>query len=132
MPGSFIDTNVILYLAAGDALKAGRAERLLHDGGTTSVQVLNEIAHVARRKMRLSWADTRAFLDTIGELLTIVPVTLETHQMGLRLAERQNLSTYDAMIVAAALQAKCATLWSEDMKQGLVIDKRLRIENPLR
>ena len=61
MPGSFFDTNVLLYVASGDPVKASRAERLIGDGGTISVQVLNEITNVARRKMSMSWTETREF-----------------------------------------------------------------------
>jgi predicted nucleic acid-binding protein len=52
-PGSFIDTNVLVYLASGD-LKADQAEKIINAGGTISVQVLNELTNVARRKVRLS------------------------------------------------------------------------------
>ena len=51
MPGSFFDTNVLVYLASGDVAKADRAEATLAKGGSISVQVLNELANVARRKM---------------------------------------------------------------------------------
>ena len=47
MPGSFFDSNVLVYLASGDSSKADRAEAMLRDGGAISVQVLNEIANVA-------------------------------------------------------------------------------------
>ena len=57
MPGSFFDTNVLLYVAAADTSKADRAQELLRDGGLVSVQVLNEMANVLRRKMRLTWAE---------------------------------------------------------------------------
>ena len=59
MPGSFFDTNVLIYLASNDAAKADRAEAVVREGGAVSVQVLNEIANVARRKMKLSWQETR-------------------------------------------------------------------------
>lgn len=132
MPASFFDTNVVVYLASGDAGKADRAEAALAGGGSISVQVLNELANVARRKMGMSWADTRAFLDTLRGLLTVHPPTVETHDLGLDLAERYRLSTYDAMIAASALHAGCDALWSEDMQHGLVIDGRLRVVNPFR
>jgi len=132
MPGSFFDTNVLIYLASGDPAKADRAERVVSGGGTISVQVLNEITNVARRKMRFSWLETRAFLSTIRGLFVIEPLTLETHQTGLTLAERYGLSPYDAMIAAAALLAECETLWSEDMQDDLVINGCLRIANPFR
>lgn len=130
MPGSFLDTNVLVYLASGDPEKADRAERIVSQSGTISVQVLNELANVAHRKMRMSWQDTHAFLSLVRGLLTVQPLTVDTHELGLALAERYGFSTYDAMIVAAALQAGCDTLWSEDMQHGLAIDDGLRILNP--
>jgi predicted nucleic acid-binding protein len=130
--GCFIDSNVLLYLASGDAVKADRAEQIVRDGGTISVQVLNEITNVARRRMGLSWAETDAFLSLIRGLLLVRPVTVEVHEAGLALAQRYGLSVYDAMIAAAALLDEAATLWSEDMQHGMVLDGRLTIVNPFR
>lgn len=132
MPGSFFDTNILVYLASDDATKADRAEALVGSGGTISVQVLNELANVARRKMRMSWDDLHAFLTLIRGLLAVHPLTIETHDQGLALAKRHGLSTYDAMIVAAAMAAGCDTLWSEDMQHGMAFDGELRIVNPFR
>ena len=132
MPGNFFDTKVLLYLASGDRAKANRAERLVADGGIISVQMLNEITNVARRKMSMSWTETHAFLSTIRALLPAQPITIDTHDTGLRLAERYRLSIYDAMIAASALHADCDTLWSEDMQDGILLDDRLRIVNPFR
>jgi predicted nucleic acid-binding protein len=130
MPDSFFDTNVLVYLASGDAAKADRAEAVIAQGGTISVQVLNELANVARRKMKMSWSDTHALLDTLRGLLTVHPLTVEIHDTGLSLAERYGFSIYDAMIVASALDAGCDTLWSEDMQHGMVLAEGLRITNP--
>jgi len=132
MPGSFFDTNVLLYIVSGDTAKADRAETAVAAGGTISVQVLNELANVARRKMQMSWADTHALLNLLRGLLTVHPLTLEIHETGLELAERYGFSTYDAMIAASALHAGCDTLWSEDMQHGLALDEGLRIVNPFR
>ena len=132
MPGSFIDTNVLVYLASGDPVKAERAEKIVADGGTISVQVLNELANVARRKMRMTWSETHALLSMIRALLPVQPITVEIHETGLALAERYGLSIYDAMIAASALHAECDTLWSEDMHDGMVIEDQLRIANPFR
>lgn len=132
MPGSFVDTNVLIYIASGNPAKADRAEKIVRDGGTISVQVLNELANIARRKMRFSWTETNAFLSTLRGLLAVHPITLDTHETGLALAERYGLSIYDAMIAASALHAECDTLWSEDMQDGMAIENRLRIINPFR
>jgi predicted nucleic acid-binding protein len=130
MPGSFFDTNVLIYLASGDTEKADRAEQRLAQGGTISAQVLNEVANVARRTMLLSWGQTHAFLTAIRGLLMVQPITIGIHQSGLEIAERYGLSIYDAMIAAAALHAGCDTLWSEDMRDGLLLEGRLRVVNP--
>lgn len=129
MPANFFDTNVLVYIASGDAEKADRAEEAVAAGGAISVQVLNELANVARRKMHLSWPETRALLTTLQELLTVHSLTLETHDTGIKLAERYGLSIYDAMIAASALHAGCKTLLSEDMQHGMTLEG-LRIANP--
>ena len=71
MPGRFFDTNILLYLLSDDGAKADIAEGLLRDGGTVSVQVLNEIANVTQRKFRMSWSQTDEFLLMIREFVTV-------------------------------------------------------------
>src|SRR5258708_2970918 len=132
MPVSFFDTNVLVYIASDDTAKADRAEAAVAAGGAISVQGLNELAHVARRKMQMSWADTHTLLTILRGLLTVHPLTLETPETGLELAERYGFSTYDAMIVPPALPPGCATPWSEDMQHGMALDEGLRIVNPFR
>ena len=132
MAGNFFDTNVLLYLASGDATKADRAEAVVARGGAISVQVLNEVTNVARRKMRMSWDETHALLGTLRGLLRVHPLTMDVHETGLSLAERYGLSIYDAMIAAAAVHAGCDTLWSEDMQHGMMLGDRLRVADPFR
>jgi predicted nucleic acid-binding protein len=132
MPGRFFDSNELLYIASAEPAKADRAETLLAEGGAISVQVLNEISNVARRKMQMSWSDIRIFLSMLRGLLSVHPITIGTHETGLALAERYRLPVYDAMIAASALHADCDTLFSKDMQHSRVIDDRLRIINPFR
>ena len=130
MNDRFADTNVLLYLTSKEIVKARVAERLLGEGLVISVQVMNEFANAGRRKIGLSWAEIHEMLDTISAISTVVPLTLAIHWRGLAIAERYLLATYDAMIVAAALEAGCNTLFSEDMQHGQMIEGRLRIANP--
>jgi len=129
MSAEFADTNVVLYLL-DDGSKAERAEEILGQGPRISVQVLNEAMVNCRRKAGLSWEDTGAFLEGIKSLCPVEDLTVQTHQVGRALAEKYQLSVYDAMIVSAALIAGCTTLWTEDMHDGLLVDDRLRIVNP--
>ena len=127
---AFIDTNILLYLLSEDSNNADRAETIVRAGGTISVQVLNELANVTHRKLAMSWMEINELLSLIRSLCSVKPMTIETHDMGILIAERYKLSVYDAMIVAAALLGGCETLCSEDMQDGLLIDNQLRICNP--
>jgi predicted nucleic acid-binding protein len=125
----FFDTNILLYLLSADAVKAERAEELVAFGGVISVQILNEFASVATRKLRMSIVDVQECLEPIMLVCRVEPITVETHSRGLHLAQRYGFSVYDSMVVAAALLAGCTTLYSEDLHDGQRIDG-LRIKSP--
>jgi predicted nucleic acid-binding protein len=129
---AFIDTNILLYLLSADTAKADRAETIVRAGGLISVQVLNEMVNVARRKLAMPWGEINELVALIRLLCPAEPLTIETHDKGRLVAEQYGLSVYDAMIVAAALLGGCEILYSEDMQDGLRIDHRLRICNPFR
>jgi predicted nucleic acid-binding protein len=61
-----------------------------------------------------------------------LPITLDTHQEALAIAEKYRYKVYDALIVASALEARCTILYSEDMQDGQVFDRRLTIRNPFK
>lgn len=126
----FFDTNVLLYLLSGDDFRADRAETELSAGGVLSVQVLNEFASVASRKLKMSISEIREVLAAIRAVCKIVPLTEETHDLGLQVAERHGLAIYDAMIVASALLAGCRTVVSEDMQDRQILEGRLEVRNP--
>jgi predicted nucleic acid-binding protein len=126
----FIDANVLLYLASRDERKIVKVQSILAQGGTISVQILNEIANVSRRKMRMGWDETIAFVEQFRLLLKVVPLTEPIHGNGLKLAQRYQLSVYDGQVVAAALDCGCSVLLSEDMHHGLKVEGRLEIRNP--
>jgi predicted nucleic acid-binding protein len=128
----FYDTNVILYLLSADAAKADRAEEILAAGGHVSVQVLNEIAAVASRKLSLGWLEIGEILEQVRAVCTVEAVTVQTHEHGLALASRHGLHVYDAMIVASALLSGCKVLHSEDLQDGQVFDRQLTVRNPFR
>lgn len=129
-PKIFIDTNVLIYLLSADNDKADRAEIILRSGGLISVQVLNEMANVARRRLATPWKEIDEILTLIRSIVRVVPLTVETHDRGMAVAARYGLNLYDAMIVAAALLGGCKILYSEDMSDGLLIESRLRVCNP--
>ena len=126
----FVDTNVLLYLISADRAKAERAEQVLAGRIVISVQVLNEFANVARRKHSLGWDELDSVLAGVRHFADVRPVTLATHDLGLRWAQRYQLGIHDAMIAAAALEAGCDALLSEDFQTGQLFDGRLVVRNP--
>ncbi|NBC31848.1 MAG: PIN domain-containing protein [Alphaproteobacteria bacterium] len=104
----FIDTNVLVYSVSDDSRRE-RALEVLSAGGIISVQVLNEVVSVLFRKLGRNWNEIhsalRNFIDLFPE---IRPITLETHTKARSLAQAHDLNLYDALIVAAALEAQCS------------------------
>src|ERR1035441_10064523 len=92
----FFDTNVLLYLLSNDAAKADRAEALLATGGVVSVQVLNEFASVASRKLTMTIPEVREILSTVRSVCVVKSVDVEPHDLGLELAARNRMSIYEA------------------------------------
>jgi predicted nucleic acid-binding protein len=128
---SFFDSNVLLYLIDEGNPKTDVAERLLAIGGTISTQVLNEFTDVARRKHKFSFVDIREALAPIKAKCRVVPVSLEVHDLGFEIAERNNLRIYDACIVAAAELSGCNVLYTEDLNDGERIGS-VTIRNPFK
>ena len=127
---SFFDTTILIYAISSEQPRAAMAEKLLADGGWISVQVLNEFAAVARRKLDMSWEETREALLAIRALCeTPTPLSIETHQAALEIAARYGYHIYDALILAAALESHCDILYTEDMQNGQSIGP-LIIRNP--
>ena len=128
---AFFDTNVLIYaLAKGDP-RSGRAEELLAAGGVLSVQILNEFVSVARRKILMSWKEVNEALGAIRVLCSSpLPLTVDTHEAALKIAEQHGYGIYDALVVATALEAGCETLYSEDLHDGQTINGQVTIRNP--
>jgi predicted nucleic acid-binding protein len=130
---AFFDTNIFVYAVVQDEPRSQQAEELIAEGGTVSVQVLYEFADVARRKAKMPWDEVRFAIENIKALCPDPPpITIDTHKEALAIAEKYGYRIYDALIVASALEARCTILYSEDMRDGQVIDKTLTIRNPFR
>jgi predicted nucleic acid-binding protein len=127
---TFFDTNVVLYLLSANDAKADLAEDLISRGGQVSVQVLNEVANVARRKLALSWAEVSDITNAATGSLRDRAAHSGNASAWMQVAKRYGFSVYDSMIVASALIAGCTTLYTEDMQEGQVLEDHLTIRNP--
>jgi predicted nucleic acid-binding protein len=133
----FIDTNLFIYqLEASEARKAVTADRIIRKGIETrnaciSFQVVQECLNTALRKAEvpLSTDETKQYLDNVLAPLFRVPASLSLYRRALDLQARYRYGFYDSLIIAAALDANCTQLYSEDLQDGQRIE-RLTIRNP--
>lgn len=126
---AFLDTNILVY-AQQTGPKAIISQDLIAQGGTISVQVLNELTNVLRKKDHRSWRDIELVLHDIDNALEpAVPLTAATSRAALALARDHGFSFYDALIIASATEAGCDVLYSEDLQHGRSIGG-LAIVNP--
>ena len=126
----FFDTTILIYAISSTDPRAAVAEQLLAGGGHVNVQVLNEFASVARRKLKMPWEEIGEALAAIRTLChTPAPITVAIHESALEIAASHRYNIYDALILAAAIDAGCSTLYSEDMHDGKAIGP-ITIRNP--
>jgi predicted nucleic acid-binding protein len=134
---NFLDTNVLLYtLDTSDPVKQQRALTLVRDGVQNSsivisFQVLNECLNVALRKalVKLSPEAAQLWADSVLIPLVAVQSSASLTRKAIDIHDRYRIGFYDAMIVAAALQANCERLFSEDLQHGMKFE-RLQVHNP--
>lgn len=128
----FLDTNFLVYGYTGqDEAKSEIANGLIIGGqAMVSAQVLNEFCNTLRRKFPAQYLRVEAALTELTSCLPVVTLSLSTTQSAVQLSLRFGWSFYDSLIVAAARDAHCSVVLSEDLQHGFVMDDRLRIENP--
>lgn len=133
----FIDTNLFIYqIETTDPRKGDIANRIIRDAvatgsGCVSFQVVQECLNTIIRKSEISLTteQANAYLDAaLSPLLAIYP-SVQLYKHGLAMQSRYLFSFYDSLIVAAALEAGCKTLYSEDLQHGQRIEG-LTIQNP--
>ncbi len=126
-----IDTNILIYLIDNtDTDKHQIAKLLVVENPTVSVQVISEFLNVTKRLIK---APKLTIINKCTEWLaftTIQTVDLVTLKKASSLIKKYNFQIFDAIIVAAALEAKCHILYTEDMQHNLLVNKQLRILNP--
>lgn len=126
---AFLDTNLLVYAQTTDP-KSEIARQAIAEGGTISVQVLNEFANVLRRKLGLNWDEIAEALEDVKTALGPArPIGLDTHNTAVELSRAHGFHIYDSLIVAAALEAECDQLLTEDLQAGRRIEG-LAIVNP--
>lgn len=127
---SFADTNIVVYTLDVDRKKQQKAISLMRATPVISVQVVNEFVSVALGKMKLPRPTTTRLVNILIKRCEVLDLTIEMVRHAISLGERYQLSHWDALIVASALQADCDILYSEDLHNGQIFEDRLKVINP--
>jgi predicted nucleic acid-binding protein len=126
----FVDTNILVYCYTEDEPEKSEKAQIVCDvpDAFISTQVLAELSNSLKKKFVYSWNDIESTLSEVGSDFNVYinkPSTIEQ-------ADKYGYSFYDSLIISAALDCNCETLYSEDMQHGQIIEKRLKIINPFK
>ena len=126
-----LDTNVLVYCHSNDERdKQEVATSLFAFYPVISTQVLSEYLNVVKRTLKLPKDEVMDICLQNIELCILQPVGLTTLRSARNLIDKYDFQLFDSIIVAAALEANCHILYSEDLQHGFIVEKRLEIINP--
>lgn len=126
----FVDTNMVLYALGKDERKKAIARAVLATQPLLSSQVINESVNVCLRRFKFTREQAYRFAEVVMQKTSVLPVDESTIRKSAEIALRYQFSNWDSLIIAAALLADCAVLYSEDMQNGQLIENKLLIINP--
>ena len=127
----FIDTNILLYAYSTEKNKQEIAQNIINTNNNIyiSKQVINETINILIKKFKLNIKDIINVVKELEKEFIILDFDIQTQLNALKLKQNYNLQFYDALIVSTALKNSCTILYSEDMQDKLVIEKKLKIIN---
>lgn len=131
-----VDTNIWVYaLSRPTSSDPVRHERARNAIQTTEVvvitpQIINELGFVLRRKQGWKDGELRPLIDQLQIDCHVHIPSARWHLLALDLRDAHHLAYWDSLIVAAAIEAGCETLLSEDMHHGHTLPG-IRVVNPL-
>lgn len=131
----FVDTNIWLYSliqrVEGDDRHQQATDFLLQLAcPVINSQVIREICSNLIKKVKMSEEQVRVLIDGWYQDCEVMTSNAAQHLLASRLRTSYSLSYWDSLIVAAAIDAGCTRLFSEDMQHGQTIEDCLTIINP--
>jgi len=126
-----LDSNIIIYNHSLDHEK----KRLIAGGffkenPVVSSQVISEYLNVMKRNFKMQKQELIQICSLWLEKCSIQPIILSTIKLAQNLVGKYDFQVFDGIIIAAALEADCDILYSEDMQDGQIIENKLKIVNP--
>jgi len=120
----FLDTNILLYLFSEDEpeKQAIGLSALTGYACITSTQAINELCNVFTKKWKLPIDNIEEAIQDIRNICRIQLVDLSVVSCALKLHEKYGYAYYDCLMLAIAVLDNCRYVFSEDMKDGHIVD----------
>ena|SRR5258707_6308085 len=133
----FLDTNIFVYCFDEDASRKNqRAQQLVEEAletraGVISYQVVQEFLNAALRRFEtpMTFSEAEQYLSSVLRPLLAIHSSAALYSHALQIAGQHQFAWYDSLIVASAMQAECAVLYTEDLQHGRRLGS-LQIVNP--
>lgn len=131
MKDSFFDTSVLIYCYTYTELEKRRKARgLVKESVCISLQIIQEFTNVLKKKFGKNSDEILPAIKELKQSFRVHQNSVETVIRATGISEKYQYSFYDSLVLAAALEANCSILYSEDLHNRQVIDKKLTIINP--
>lgn len=126
-----LDSNILIYNHSLEfESKKYIAMNFFNENPVVSSQVISEYISVIKRNLKISKLEIMQLCSLWLEKCIVQPVVISTIKLAENLITKYNFQVFDSIIVAAALEADCEIIYSEDMHNGLIIENSLKIVNP--
>ena len=126
-----LDSNILIYNHSLDHEdKRLIARNFFKDNPVVSSQVISEYLNVMKRNFKMQKLELMQLCSLWLEKCTVQPVILSTVKLAHDLVSKYDFQVFDGIIIAAALEADCDIIYSEDMQNEQVIESTLKIVNP--
>ncbi len=128
-----IDSNILIYaFAKQNDFRKGVAIDIIESCDILSLQALNETIYVLRKKFNFTFDDIDKIIDFLKLHFVISEISLTTLKKGITISKKYQLSFWDSMMIAAAIENRCTILFSEDLQHEQIIEGKLKIINPFK
>ena len=135
----FLDTNILVYsFDTQNPDKMKLASQLIGDAledqkGCISFQIIQEFSNVSTQKFTppLNQNEIEKYVNRVLIPLCTVYASPDLYLEALDIKYRWKFSFYDSLVIAAALEANCKVLYSDDLQHQQKI-RELTIVDPFR
>jgi len=126
-----LDSNILIYNHSLDfENKRLIAREFFKTEPVVSSQVISEYLNVMRRNFKVQKQELMNLCSLWLEKCFVQPVVFSTIKLSQKIIENYDFQIFDSIVIAAALEADCDIIYSEDMHNGLIIENKLKIVNP--